>query len=279
MISLRSILLEVYGSPKAIILSGAAGIGKSTFANLLTPYIPSNFKVFNPDTFNPEDDPKKPNIAKNSKVIRTQAIPNAIENKESFIYDTTGQNFEETAKIILDAQKSGFKVMVIMFYGSPIINFLRNFGRDRKLPKDVVLDNWAKVYRNIQNYQSIPGIEFILVQTELSPAERKEANKFEEALKSKEIEEYFKNLIATDPERFRSSFSKPKDSEIEKAEDLPDPETLKAREEKKKAAEKKFSDAIKNLKDQFKQVEKYLKIIKPIDYKTAIGTVKTFAKP
>ena len=117
MISLRSILLEVYGSPKAIILSGAAGIGKSTFADLLTPYIPSNFKTFNPDTFNPEDDPKKPNIAKNSKTIRTQAIPSAIENKESFIYDTTGQNFEETAKVILDAQKAGFKVMVIMFYG------------------------------------------------------------------------------------------------------------------------------------------------------------------
>lgn len=279
MISLRSILLEVYGSPKAIILSGAAGIGKSTFADLLTPHIPSNFKTFNPDTFNPEDDPKKPNISKNSKVIRTQAIPNAIENKESFIYDTTGQNFEETAKIILDAQKAGFKVMVIMFYGSPIINFLRNFSRERKLPKDVVLDNWAKVYRNIQNYKSIPGIEFILVQTELSPAEREEANKFEEALKSKEIEEYFKTLIATDPERFRSSFRKPKDSEIEKAEDLPDTETLKAKEEKKKAAEKKFSDVIKNLKDQFKEVEKYLKIIKPIDYKTAIGTVKTFAKP
>lgn len=279
MISLRSILLEVYGSPKAIILSGAAGIGKSTFSNILIPHIPADFKVFNPDTVNPEDDPKKPNVSKNTKTIRTQLIPNAIKNKENFIYDTTGQNFEETAKIITDAQKSGFKVMVIMFYGSPIINFLRNFSRSRKLPKDVVLDNWAKVYRNIQNYKNIPGIEFILVQTELSPNERKEAAKFEEALKSKEIEEYFKTLISTDPERFRSSFRKPKDSEIEKAEDLPDPETLKAKEEKKKEAEKKFSDAIKNLKDQFKQVEKYLKIIKPIDYKTAIGTVKTFAKP
>jgi len=279
MISLRSMLLEVYGSPKAIILSGAAGIGKSTFADLLTPYIPSNFKVFNPDTFNPEDDPNKPNISKNSKIIRTQAIPEAINNKESFIYDTTGQNFEETAKIILDAQKAGYKVMVIMFYGSPIINFLRNFSRSRKLPKDVVLDNWAKVYRNIQNYKNVPGIEYLLVQTELSPAEKKEAARFEGALKSKEIEEYFKNLIATDPDRFKSSFSKPKDSGIEKAEDLPDPETLKAREEKKKAAEKKFSDTIKNLKDQFKEVEKYLKIIKPVDYKTAIGAVKTFAKP
>ena len=60
---------------------------------------------------------------------------------------------------------------------------------------------------------------------------------------------------------------------------MPDPETLKAKEEKKKAAEKKFSDAIKNIKDQFKTVEKFLKIIKPLNYREAIGAVKTFAKP
>ena len=54
---------------------------------------------------------------------------------------------------------------------------------------------------------------------------------------------------------------------------------LQAEEEKKKAAEKKFSDAIKNIKDQFKTVEKFLKIIKPLNYREAIGAVKTFAKP
>jgi predicted ABC-type ATPase len=280
MISLQRLLLEVFDTqPKAIILSGAAGMGKSTLINDLVKYIPSNFVVFNPDTFNPEDNPDKPNISKNNFIIRTKAIPEAIKNKQNFIYDTTGQNFKETADIVAQAQQSGYKVMVITLYGSPIVSFLRNFNRSRKLPKDVVLNNWAKVYNQISSYGQIPGIEYLVVQTELSPQEKSDISKFEKALKSNELEEYFKQIIQQDPEKYRSSFRKVQPSDIKTSEDLPDPETLKQREEKKKEAEKKFNDAIKNIKDQFKTVEKYLKVIKPLNYKEAIGAIKTFAKP
>ena len=279
MISLRSLLLEVFNTtPKAIILSGAAGIGKSSLMNTIQPHIPADFKVFNPDTFNPEDDPKRPNIVKNSKTIRTKAIPDAINNKQNFVYDTTGQNFDETFNIIKSAQDSGYKVMVIMLYGSPIVNFLRNFSRNRTVPKDAVLNNWAKVYGLIDKYKKIPNIDYLLVQTELSPDERSEVVKFEKAYKGGELEEYFKQMIQSNPKKFQSSFRKPQ-TDIETADDLPDPETLKAKEEKKKQSEKRFSDAIKNLKNQFGQVEKYLKVIKPMYYKEAVGAVKTFAKP
>jgi hypothetical protein len=279
MISLRSLLLEVFNTqPKAIILSGAAGIGKSSLANAIQPHIPADFKVFNPDTFNPEDDPKRPNIAKNSKIIRTKAIPEAIQNKQNFVYDTTGQNFDETFNVIKSAQDNGYKVMVITLYGSPIVNFLRNFSRDRTLPKDAVLNNWAKVYGLIDRYKKIPNIEYLLVQTELTPEERDEVVKFERAFKGGELEEYFKAMIQKNPKKYQSTFRKPQ-TDIEKADDLPDPETLKQREEKKKESENRFSDAIKNLKDQFNNVEKYLKVIKPMNYKEAVGAVKTFAKP
>ena len=279
MISLKSLLLEVYSGPKAIIMSGAAGMGKSSLLDALQEHIPANFKIFNPDTFNPEDDPKKPNITKNSATIRKQAIPQAIASKESFIYDTTGQNFQETANIIQAAQQAGYKVMVITLYGSPIVNFLRNFKRDRKLPKDAVLTSWAKVYKNIDDFKKLPNIEYLLVQTELSPEERDEVIEFERAFKGGDLDEYFKQLIQKDPQKYASSFRKPKESDIEDATDLPDPETLKQKEEEKKKREDKFSDAIKNLKDQFKVVEKYLKVIKPVNYKEAIGQVKTFTKP
>lgn len=279
MISLKFLLLEVFNTqPKAIILSGAAGIGKTSLSNAIEPHIPSNFKIFNPDTFNPEDDPERPNIAKNSKIIRTKAIPQAINNKESFVYDTTGQNFDETYNIIKSAQDNGYKVMVIMLYGSPIVNFLRNFSRNRTVPKDAVLNNWAKVYGLIDKYKKIPNIDYLLVQTELSPNERSEVVKFEKAYKGGELEEYFKQMIQSNPKKFQSSFRKPQ-TDIQTADDLPDPETLKAKEEKKKQSEKRFSDAIKNLKNQFGQVEKYLKVIKPMNYKEAVGAVKTFAKP
>jgi hypothetical protein len=168
--------------------------------------------------------------------------------------------------------------MVITLYGSPIVNFLRNFSRDRTLPKDAVLNNWAKVYGLIDRYKKIPNIEYLLVQTELTPEERDEVVKFERAFKGGELEEYFKAMIQKNPKKYQSTFRKPQ-TDIEKADDLPDPETLKQREEKKKESEKRFSDAIKNLKDQFNNVEKYLKVIKPMNYKEAVGAVKTFAKP
>jgi hypothetical protein len=84
--------------------------------------------------------------------------------------------------------------------------------------------------------------------------------------------------MGQDPNRFTSTFRK-NPSDINSAEDLPSPEELKAKEEKKKESEKRFSDAIKNLKDQFKEVEKYLKILKPVNYKESIGAVKNFVKP
>jgi hypothetical protein len=279
MISLVSLLKEVYGnSPKAIIMTGGAGVGKSTFLNAIEPHLTSDVKIFNPDTFNPEDDPNKPNISKNSKIIRTQAIPQAISNKQSFIYDTTGQNFQETLNIIQLAQAANYKVMIITLYASPIISFLRNFNRERKLPKNVVLDNWAKVYKNIDNFSKVPNVEFLLVQTEMSPKEKKNVNEFERAYKANDLKEYFKQIMGQDPNRFTSTFRK-NPSDINSAEDLPSPEELKAKEEKKKESEKRFSDAIKNLKDQFKEVEKYLKILKPVNYKESIGAVKNFVKP
>ena len=111
-----------------MLFRSAAGIGKTSLSNAIEPHIPSNFKIFNPDTFNPEDDPERPNIAKNSKIIRTKAIPQAINNKESFVYDTTGQNFDETFNIIKSAQDNGYKVYLggvvdgVRYEGSQIIS-------------------------------------------------------------------------------------------------------------------------------------------------------------
>jgi len=279
MISLISLLKEVYGgAPKAIIMTGGAGVGKSTFLNTIEPHLTSDVKIFNPDTFNPDDDPTKPNITKNSKIIRTQAIPNAIKAHQSFIYDTTGQNFQETLNVVQAAQAEGYKVMIITLYASPIVSFLRNFSRERKLPKNVILDNWAKVYKNIDNFSKIPNIEFLLVQTEMSGKEANLVSSFERAFKENALDEYFKEILSKDPDKFRSSFRKP-ESDIESAEDLPDPEVLKAKEEKKKQSEDRFKAAVDHLKEQFKEVEKYLKILKPMNYKEAIGQVKNFVKP
>lgn len=256
MISLVSILKEVYNlTPKAIIITGDRGIEKTTFFNIVEPHIPSG-----------------------TKIIRNQEVPQTINSKQSFIYDTTKQSFEDIVKTIQEAQNAGYQIMVVTLYGSPIVDFLKNFDKNKKLSKNIVLNNWARIYKDIDSFSKIPNTEYLLVQTEMSPDERKKVAEFERAYKSNDLEEYFKQTISQDSGSFKSSINK-KPSDIKSAEDLPDPEVLKTKKDIKEKKEKKFSDIIKDLKDQFKQVEKFLKILKPVSYKEAIGKIKDFTKP
>lgn len=277
MVSFKSLLNEIYGGPKAIIVTGASGVGKSTLiTNVIKTNVPSNFIEFNPDTYNPKDDPKAPKVLANAKAIKEKGIPQAIANKQSFIYDTTGYKFDVTANLVQQLQQSGYQVMMVMLYASPIVTFLRNFNRERKIQKAVVLENWAKVYRLIDAYNKIPNLEFVLVQSSIKPEEKKATIRFQQALDQNELSEYFKELMGSDPDKFRSSFSKPT---IDGAEDLPDSKEVKKKEQAKKALEDRWDAVMKDLKDQFKEVEKYLKIVKPMDFESVAGAVKTFAKP
>jgi len=256
MVSLISLLKEVYGgSPKAIIITGRTDINKSMFLNTIEPHVTSDVKIINQDD-----------------------ISQTIDAKRSFIYDTTGQSFKGTLGLVQAAQASGYKVMIITLYTSPIVSFLRNFSRGPKLSKNVILDDWAKVYKNIEDFSNIPNVEFLLVQSEMDKNEVNAVSAFERAFKGNELDEYFKEILQKDPDKFKSSFKKP-ESKIKSSEDLPDPEMLKVKEEKKKQSEDKFKAATDHLKDQLKEVEKYLKVLKPLNYKESIGHVKNFVKP
>jgi hypothetical protein len=54
--------------------------------------------------------------------------------------------------------------MMIMVYAHPIVSFLRNFKRERKVPKMAVLSTWNSVYGNIDTYKSKLGDNFVMYQ-------------------------------------------------------------------------------------------------------------------
>ena len=59
-----------------------------------------------------------------------------------------------------------------MIYCNPIITFIRNFSRERKLPKQVLLENWVKVYSQIEEYQDMFGKDNIYIyETEYTQEE------------------------------------------------------------------------------------------------------------
>ena len=125
MIKLLNILKEATNSPKAIILAGAPGAGKGTVLGGLNL---SNLKVFNLDdtiaalskqqgfTLNQKSASAEERskfataMATATKNIKTELIPNAIANGDSFILDGTSASVKNTVELKKQLEDAGAKV-------------------------------------------------------------------------------------------------------------------------------------------------------------------------
>ena len=137
---------------KGVIILGSAASGKTTLIKELN--IP-NFYNTNPDKFveNKEHEFYN-NPLQASNWVYNKLLPQLILNNDDFILDTTGANTKTLRKIINNKQ---YQFKAVMVYCNPIIVFIRNFSGERKLPKQVLLENWLKVYSHIEEYKNIFG--------------------------------------------------------------------------------------------------------------------------
>ena len=212
MISLIEILKEAVNGPKAIILGGGAGAGKSyTIKNLLgdldeksgifTPKGSSmEFKYMNPDVYIEREGMSLGQAMGKFKEV----FQDTQDKKENIIWDTTGANLKNTLSQLPDYDK-----FMVMVYTHPIISILQNAKRDRKLPLDAVIKTWNNVYGNIADYKKALGDRFVLIQN-IIPGYEKEVEAFNKAAQGGKdsLEKYLTDLVAKDEGKFKSSFSK-----------------------------------------------------------------------
>ena len=178
---------------KGIIILGAPASGKSTLIKELD--LP--FKIVNPDFM--VEDPQS-NYYNNplgaSNIINKVILPGVINDNKNFILDTTGSNINTMRKI---TETPNYQFKAVIIYVNPIIAFIRNFSRQRKLPKQVLLENWLKVYSQIKDYQDMFGVDNIYIyETEYTQEEK------DILLKYEYLEEYLKH----NPGDYTSSFKK-----------------------------------------------------------------------
>jgi hypothetical protein len=237
---LSQILLEQEGKPRALVMAGGGGAGKSY---LLSKINTEGYKLHNPDTY--VEDPNHPmhqNLSAASNQVKKDVLE-SIEKKESFIWDTTGRSLD-IATTILDA---GYDLMVIMVYTHPIISFTANFERERSIPKSAVFSTWQQSYDLIDGYRDLLGNNFILVSNLRGGEYEKKINDFNKAAQKggEGILQYLDTLIAKDPKKYQTSFAKP--FEIE------DPEALEAYEEETRGLNVDLDDEsmVKQLKRHF----------------------------
>ena len=258
-----------------VVMAGGAGAGKSYLINNVKSKEPE-IKVLNPDTYiEDKNSPMYNSLTKASAQIDDVDVPNAISKGESFIWDTTASN---AAKMIGGEYRSkqvkgilnteGYDKMMVMVYTYPIVSFLRNFKRERKVPTVGVLSTWNNVYGNIDAYKSKLGDNFILYQAPDKEYD-KEIAAFNSAVSNKKLNEYFSDLLSTG--EYASTFRK----------DKPEPQTPEeiAKAEKAKEQSKMLVSAqIDKLEKEFMNIENKVKDSIVTDENEVVNRIVNFIK-
>jgi hypothetical protein len=169
--------------------------------------IPEDITIFNPDQY--VEDKKSPaynNLSMATSMTDKAASDHAYEG-EPFVWDTTANNPDKTVN---DIRAKGYDVMMIMMITHPAISLLKNFERERNIPKIAVFDTWMRSFELINYYHKLLKDNFVIVPNMMGGTYDAEVRKFNHAAKrgGEGILEYIDSLG-----ELKSSFRK--DFEIE----------------------------------------------------------------
>ena len=278
MIKLLELLKEVMApKDKMIIMAGAAGSGKSTLISKIESATPG-FEIVNPDKYvEDKDSPMYNNLMQSSMQVDDKDVPDALANHKSFIWDTTASNanklfgglYKRKEVPGLLNQHPDYDVMMIMVYAHPIVSFLRNFKRERRVPRIGVISTWNSVYGNIDTYKSKLGDNFIMYQAP-DDEYQNEINDFNEAVKQGKLYDWLEELTSKDPDQFRSTLgNKP-----------PEPTTPEEQAKKDKAKEKSteiYKQQVEQLEREFTNINDKIKN-SVLSEQDIVSKVKNFAQ-
>lgn len=172
---LSDIILEAKNNPKAIIMAGGAGAGKSYLLNQLDL---GGIQLFNPDKY--VEDTENPLSLGAATAQTGKDVTQAVDNRTSFVWDTTASNPAKIKELI----SSGYDVYMVMVYTHPMISYISNFSRQRNVPAPAVFSTWRNVYQLIADYNKMLGGNFSLFVNDRGGEYSKEIESFNLAAKN-----------------------------------------------------------------------------------------------
>ena len=145
MIKLSNLILEATAGPKAVVMAGGAGAGKSYLLNQLNL---DSLHLVNPDKY--IEDPDHPAYQKltSGTIAADKEAAELISNRQSFVWDTTLANPKKVKEMLA----SKYKVYIVMVYTHPMQAYISNFERQRNVPASAVFSTWRNVYQLIEDY-------------------------------------------------------------------------------------------------------------------------------
>lgn len=94
-----------------------------------------------------------------SKTLSKKAYETALNNSNSFVYDTTGGNIERMKREMLEAKEHGFKIVLIHVFAPLEVCLERNAQRARSVPVDVVKEKWYEVRKAWNELKDLPIVD------------------------------------------------------------------------------------------------------------------------
>ena len=148
---LSDIILEQNGRPKAVVMAGGAGAGKSYVLNQLSL---DSLKQYNADKYIEDPDSPMYNKLGPAAAQNDKDVNAAIDKRESFVWDTTtsGVRFTNTLKKLIE---QGYDTYMVMVYTHPMISYMQNFSRKRNIPGPAVFSTWRNVYQKIDEFNKL----------------------------------------------------------------------------------------------------------------------------
>ena len=186
MISLVQLLKEVQQQPKAILMAGPAGAGKSYTLNQLGL---QNFTTINVDddfeallqkelgksdfaSMSPEELSIAAKMMGKARATTREKEMLATTNLNNIVIDGTGASYKVIAKKKEELENMGYDVFMVLIYVSPMTSLIRNAERGRSLPTSAVLKSWSGVVSNIGAYRQLFGNNIVVLNNDPSNANK-----------------------------------------------------------------------------------------------------------
>jgi len=206
------ILKEAQGAPKAVILAGAPGAGKSSIVGdiisnlgLKTLNIDDDF-IANLKLSGVSLDLKSADAEGRSKAAKAmqaaqksyqQKLDQDIESRENIVIDGTAASYNKTKQLKEKLEAAGYEVFMVYVYSSLEKSlsknqdrFERSGGEDRSLMPGIVMQTWANVTKNFIPYLDLFGNNFVATTKDKKLVDARDLEDI--------IDQYIKPYIPTD---------------------------------------------------------------------------------
>ena len=145
---ISKLILEQRNRPKLVVMAGGAGTGKSYLLNQLDL---GSLRLVNPDKYVEDPDSPAYNKLNPGVALANKEAAALADDKVSFVWDTTASN-PSKIKMFLD---KGYDVYMVMVYSHPVIAYISNAKRARRVPSSAVFKTWRNVYKLIEDYNKM----------------------------------------------------------------------------------------------------------------------------